>query len=71
MTRCCAPPRRRAVQDVGRHDGAVLGEGVGQVFDILSTLQGSAYGLTQRVPLVDYSSQEALFTDAQQTANHR
>ena len=26
--------------------------------------QGSFYGLAQRVPLVDYSSQEALFTDA-------
>jgi hypothetical protein len=26
--------------------------------------QGSAYGLAERAPLVDYSSQEALFTDA-------
>jgi hypothetical protein len=27
----------RAVQDVGRHDGAVLGEGVRQVFAVPST----------------------------------
>ena len=29
-----------AVQDVGGHDGAVFSEGVGQVFDILPTVQG-------------------------------
>ena len=27
--------------------------------------QGTYYGLAQRAPLVDYSSQEALFTDGQ------
>jgi hypothetical protein len=32
--------------------------------------QGSFYGLAQRVPLVDYSSQEALFTDAQHYGYH-
>ena len=32
--------------------------------------QGSFYGLAQRVPFVDYSSQEALFTDAQHYGYH-
>jgi len=32
--------------------------------------QGSAYGLSERAPLVDYSSQEALFTDAQHYGYH-
>jgi hypothetical protein len=32
--------------------------------------QGSFYGLAQRVPLVDYSSQEALFTDAPHYGYH-
>jgi len=32
--------------------------------------QGSAYGLAERVPLFDYSSQEALFTDAQHYGYH-
>jgi hypothetical protein len=32
--------------------------------------QGSFYGLAQRAPLVDYSSQEALFTDAQHYGYH-
>jgi len=32
--------------------------------------QGSFYGLGQRVPFVDYSSQEALFTDAQHYGYH-
>ena len=32
--------------------------------------QGSSYGLAQRAPLLDYSSQEALFTDAQHYGYH-
>ncbi|HEY5913648.1 MAG TPA: alpha-amylase family protein [Verrucomicrobiae bacterium] len=32
--------------------------------------QGSFYGLAQRAPFVDYSSQEALFTDAQHYGYH-
>jgi hypothetical protein len=32
--------------------------------------QGSAYGLAERAPLVDYSSQEALFTDAPHYGYH-
>ena len=28
------------VQDGGRHDGTVLGEDVGEIFDVLSALQG-------------------------------
>ena len=29
----------RAVEDIGRHYGAVLGEGIGEVFDVLSAFK--------------------------------